>query len=315
MNKYKSLDVLNCASSACIITHLKPDADALASSLILAKFLKEQFNLAVDIFTEFSTLPEKYISLIGKTKLNPKPKKYNTAIMIDSPNSLRLGKFANLFEGAKQKIVIDHHASNNYSGDINIVELISSTCEIIYKILETYNYPLTKDICELLYSGVITDTNNFTVGNFNFKTFKMIAEISKQIDPKIIYKTQFSNDINNMRVLAKAIENIEFFENERIIFSTISKSEAAKMNLEEQNFEGIINRLATIGKNEFVCFIYPRNNGYYCSLRAKEPFSVVEIAVKHGGGGHTGAAAFISNKSISTVKKAVLKEFVRQLKN
>ena len=79
MNKYKCLDVLKSAKSVCIITHINPDADALASSCVFAKFLKEQFNLKADIFADFSILPKKYLNLLNGTKLNPKQKRYDTA--------------------------------------------------------------------------------------------------------------------------------------------------------------------------------------------------------------------------------------------
>ena len=112
--------------------------------------------------------------------------------MMDCPNTDRLGIYKNLFLDAKLKIVIDHHATNNYDGDINIVELCSSTCEIVYNILNSFNFEISKANQGKLYAGLITDTNNFTVGKITNTTFKIASEFTDNINREEIYKAFLS---------------------------------------------------------------------------------------------------------------------------
>ena len=173
---------------------------------------------------------------------------------------------------------------------------------------------MEKEDLSLIYVGIITDTNNFSVSAMNARTFKIVAEIVDKIDQKAIYNQYFSNNsLKNMQVLALAIQNIKVFNDGKIIFTHISKQCAERLNIQQQDYEGVINRIATISKNVFVCFVYPKNGCYYVSMRAKQGFDVATIAKANNGGGHVGAAAFDSKKSINSIKNLVLSQFLKQI--
>ena len=315
MNNYEKLKILKNCKSVCLVTHLNPDTDALASSTIFAEFIKEYFKLdVVDIFADFSVLPNNYNMLIKGFKLNTKPTKYDTVIMLDCPNSSRLGKFQPIYDNSKCKIVIDHHDTNNFSGDVNIVEIVSSTCQIVYKILKYFKFSLSNLHCEKIYAGIITDTNNFSVGAISGETFKIVSEIVDKINYQSIYNNFLANNtLKSMQLLAKAVENIQIFADGQIIFSFISKQLAKTMDLKNDDYSGIINKLATIAGNKLVCLVYPKENAYYVSMRAKNGYNVASIAKANNGGGHIGAAAFLSNKSINSIKNYILTEFLKQI--
>lgn len=312
---YAQLNVLRGKNAVCIISHVNPDVDALASSVVFARFLKQFFKIKqVDLFADFKTLPQNYDVLTKNVKLNPKIKKYQACIMLDAPNASRLGCFEQVYENGALKISIDHHNTNLKNADINIVETVSSTCEIVYSILKSFNFCMEKEDLSLIYAGIITDTNNFSVGAMNARTFKIVAEIVDKIDQKAIYNQYFSNNsLKNMQVLALAIQNIKVFNDGKIIFTHISKQCAERLNIHQQDYEGVINRIATISKNVFVCFVYPKNGCYYVSMRAKQGFDVATIAKANNGGGHVGAAAFDSKKSINSIKNLVLSQFLKQI--
>ena len=123
MNAYEELKSISNYKSVCLIGHTSPDADAIASMLVLKSFLNNKFNIShVDIFAECIKPTYGCQVLLGDVKLNPNPIDYDVAIMLDSPNIERLGIYKSLFEKSKLKVVIDHHQTNLYQGDINIVE-------------------------------------------------------------------------------------------------------------------------------------------------------------------------------------------------
>lgn len=312
MKNYDIFNSIKRSDTVCIIGHCDPDTDDLTSLVLMKQFLKNTLHIkAVDIFAEYTNLPEVYTPIIRRANLNPTPnEKYDVAISVDSPSIERLSKFGCLFSDADLKIVIDHHATNSNFGDYNFADNVSSTCEIIYDIMKTFNHKFTRQNYGMLYAGIMTDTNNFTVGNITPSAYIIASECSKRIDVRPIYK-QFMNNhtLKNMQLLSLAINNITTHLNERIIITHISTSDAQRYAAGEDDYLGIVNRIAAISNCELVAFIHPKNDTYYVSMRACEGLSVAELAKKYGGGGHRGAAAFGSALSINELRDILLKEF------
>lgn len=318
MKKYELLNKLNSSKSVCIISHISPDADALSTMIILKEFIKNFFKIEiVDLFAEdYNPSSDYYAEIVGNEMINPQRQNYDTAIMVDAPNYERLGIYKPLFTSASHKIVIDHHATNTYPGDINIVEMCSSTCEILYSILKEYKFKLSKANQGKLYAGIITDTNNFTVGNFNKRTFKIASEVSNNINVSEIYNHFLSNTtLRQMQLISIAIHNLTSFQHGQIIISHITNQDLDKYNARPDDCSVIINKLATISGNKLVCLIYPKENNLYVSMRAKGNLDISMIAKQNGGGGHRGAAAFLSNKPLLEIEKYIMKKFSTILEN
>ncbi len=315
MKNYDELNVLKNISKICLISHEHPDADALSSMIVFRDFLLEYMNVkSVDIFSDCTYISDCYQAILENIPMNNPTRQYDIAIMMDSTADDRLGKYSNLFTTAKTKIVIDHHKTNKFQGDINIVDITSSTCQIVYEICKYFDYTLSTSNQGKLYAGLITDTNNLSVGEMNPNTFIMISEIYDNIDSYSIYEHFFSNNtIINMRLLAKAIENIELSHNGQIIISHITKEDAKSLNVKQDDYNGVINKLSSIVGCRFVLFVYPREECYYASMRARHGYDVSIIAKKFGGGGHRGASAFLTNENIAHVSKMVTHEFMMQL--
>ena len=318
MNKYKELKSLKRNKRICLIGHIEPDPDALASMIVFRDFLINHFKCnQVDIFADCDQVSENLLPILGQTSINTNNIQYDTAIMMDSPNSDRLGCYKDIFEFAKQKIVIDHHVTNTKCGDVNIVEICSSTCEIVCTILKEFKFKISKENQGKLYAGIITDTNNFTVGSISERTFKIASEFSKNIDTSVIHNHFLSNNsLKNMQLLGLAIKNIKTYENNQIIISHITQEEAKKLNANFNDFYGIINHLATINSAKLICFIKPKDDYYYVGMRVRRKGGDVSIIAKEfGGGGHVGAAAFSSNENLEKIENLILSKFKEQLKN
>lgn len=316
MKTYNILKYLSDAKTICILTHKNPDADALGSATVLRNFLKNKLSAIIDIFSECDSIPENCLFITNSINPELNIKKYDCAIMVDCPNSMRLGKYENLYNSAKFTITIDHHITNNKSSIVNYIENVSSTCEIIYKILKEENYSIPNDDQAKLYAGIITDTNNFSVGNFNGNTMRIAGELIDNFDSKEIYLNFFSNNSKkHMNLLAKAIENAKYYLNDSILISHITKSEYKKLNLKEDDFTGIINMLATTSNVKLTCLIHPTSNQYYVSMRAIPNYDISIIAKNNGGGGHSGAAAYLSTNQIEEIESYIASEFAKLISN
>lgn len=317
---YEDLEILKNSNTVCLIGHVEPDPDALSSMMVFKQFLKKHFDIpTVDLYAENESLSEGMKAILDKENLiQSLPdvlKSYDTAIMMDSPSSDRLGIFKKLFETTKSKIVIDHHATNLYEGNINIVEICSSTCEIVYSILKKFEYKLTPSEKGKIYAGMITDTNNFAVGEVKQRTFEICSEICEEINKDEIYRVFLSsNTIKKMYLLSLVINNIKSYDENQIIISHLNNEMLNEIQANHNDFCGVVNTLATINTANLVCFIEPKGYQYYVSMRARNGFDVSHIAKNYGGGGHVGAAAFTSNLTIEEIENLILAEFKKELK-
>ena len=319
MKKFNCLTELQDAKSVCIIGHVNADPDALSSMVVFRDFLKDIFKIhKVDLFSESEILSGSMLEILGTCKIHTntkdiKTRKYQACIVMDCPNLDRLGGFDFLFANASTTFVIDHHATNQNFAKYNIVEQISSTSEIVYKIAKHFKYKLSNEQKGKLYAGIICDTNNFTVGEFNNNTFKICSDLIKFNDKKSIYNAFLANNtLKSMQLLALAIQNIVSFDHNQIIITHITHEEASKYKATHDDLYKIINQIATINTAKMICFLEPKDNKYYVSMRAKVGYDVSTIAKANGGGGHVGAAAFMSSLSLKETEQLILTEFRRQ---
>lgn len=319
MKKYRELLKLKNVKSVCLIGHLNPDVDAIASMLVFKNFLTSKLNVKeVDIFADTKGhIDSQCEYILGEDKINPKPSNYDFAIVMDCPKATedRLGIYKPLFDNANFKFVIDHHDTNEKFGNVNYVEVVSSTCEIVYNILSSYKYKFSDDDLKKIYSGIVTDTGNFSVGAFNSKTYEIGSACCKQIDVKPIRDALMSNlSFKNLKTFGLAISNAKTYENDQIMITSISKEEVEENNISEDDCIAIINRLAQTAKVKLVSFIHYKNDQYYVSMRAKPEYDISVFAKNSGGGGHKGAAAFNSNEPLEKLKSNVLENFIKILR-
>lgn len=312
MSKYRELKKLKKYNSACVISHMNADTDAIASLLLTRNMLKHLGIKRVDILTDTESTLDNYDVLGDISNINSRTVvNYDVAVIVDCASVNRTGKYASLFNNAKVKVNIDHHDTNTNEGDINIVEIVSSSVEVLYGIMSRLNYKFTTQDYNCIYSGIITDTDNLTVGKITASTFNVLGKcVAANIDNKSLYKRFFaSNNLKTIYILGLAIQNITPYENGKVLITHISREEEIEFNSHDEDYEGIINQLARTKDCELIAFIKPRNDEYYVSMRSRGNCNVADVAIKNGGGGHRGAAAFSSSASLEEIEQKVLEDF------
>lgn len=317
MNTYDDILQIKHSTRVALIGHINPDADALCSMVVFKNFLQTNFNIpVVDLYAEINNLSDTYLPILEENTLNTgNEENYDFAISLDCASTQLILKYLNIFQNAKHTMVIDHHNTNPKFGEYNIIEYCSSTCELIYKILTHFNYNFSVEDYGKIYAGIITDTNNLTVGNMSKNTFNIAGECYEYSNCENIYNHFFSNNnLKNQKTFACAIKNSTIYNNGRILISKISYDEDFELKAKIEDYMGIINRLSKTKDVELVCFIYPRNGNYYVSMRARKGYDVSTIAKSHGGGGHTGAAAFESSLPLEDISNIIVEEFNNEIK-
>lgn len=280
-----------------ILCHRNPDADTIGAGGALAFYISRFLNKPVKIFCP-DELPSN-LDFLGLADFilppaEPELKAHDLIISVDCGDTTQTG-ISEKFLEIKNKIPtvsIDHHQTNTYYADLNIVEPTSATAEIIYKIFKTWKSPLTKEISTCLLTGIITDTTYFTNAGTTKESMAIASELLKRgaAIKTIIQNTWKKNSPEALKVWGKILSQLHYNAKYKIVAAVISKEDAILPEV----FEGLANFLTTLYEANIIIVIRETEDGFIkCSLRTtKDHVDVSRLAQKFGGGGHAKAAGF-----------------------
>lgn len=295
----KCLADIKKSNNIAIFTHSTPDADALASVIALKKLIKynnPENEKIIDLFFDYNEISDVNNAIIKGVAHNvERCNNYDLGIALDCASKSRLGKWQDLFDKCTTTVNFDHHSTNENFADNNLILKSSSTCEGLYLMAQTKNMKIPDDVCSLIYSGIITDTNNLTQGVISIKTHKIITEMmERKINLDALNEHFFKNNTKSKAyLLKKALETLRFFNGDRIAVMKINKKDLAECNATMDDTLGIVNHGIDIkGVDIAILSIKQDDNSFYVSLRSKNGINVANIASQMGGGGHEQASAF-----------------------
>lgn len=286
----KIAEKLNCARSAAIFCHVRPDGDALGSGLALVLamrnagknaclYCEEEVPERLSIFPAMQTV---------KTQL-PTQADFDLMISVDCADVTRMGVFATAYRKFKGTTInIDHHISNDKFAKLNYVCDCTATCEIIPEVLSVAGFELTKDIADLLAMGLLTDSGNFTHSDVSAKTFSVASSLrAAGADFSSIGYAMFTKQSKNRAVLyARVLSKMRFCLDDRLVFLTVTQKDFAETGTEKSQTEGFVDYPLSIdGVEVSIAVMEVKKGQYKASLRSKR-VNVNAVASEFGGGGH-----------------------------
>lgn len=241
--------------------------------------------------------------------LNPRERK-NLLIILDT-NKTELVQSKEVLKKIDKKIVIDHHDTGR--GTIKDAILIidneiSSTCEMITELIEYYDVEIEPYYATILLSGIVLDTNNFTLKT-NAETYYAAYFLTSLGASAKKVQYLLKQDIMDYTERQKLLADIETINN-KIAFTkatpyTIYRREELAKVADTLLFFNNIEASFVIGKiGKDTIGISGRSLGNY---------DISTILEKLGGGGdnYNGAAKF-EKTTISKVEQMLKKEINNQ---
>ncbi len=295
-----------------ILSHVRPDGDALGSQLALALSLR-QLGKDVRIWSEDGML-EKYSFVPGGKLLSKPPsapEDVDVAVALDTAIQNRLGTTLTAIRSAKIWINIDHHPSNPGYGDIVYVDPIApATGQILFELIKSQNLPLTRDIAENLYVAISTDTGSFQYPNTTAHTFELAAELVKAgVDVGRLSQQLYENyPRRRIELLRELLATARFEAGGRIASFSLSLDLARRLEVLPEDNEGLIDHLRALRGVVVAVFFEELAEGKVrVSMRSKsEHVDVRAICEKFGGGGHVLAAGARVRGTLEEVKSKIL---------
>ncbi|MBT9779057.1 bifunctional oligoribonuclease/PAP phosphatase NrnA [Clostridium sp. MCC353] len=306
------------AENVVILGHVHPDGDCAGSCLALYNYLMENYpDHSVDIYLE--SLPAKFNYLKNFDKISSDPstgRQYDLCVCLDSSDRERLGDLGVYLDTAADSFCVDHHITNvGYTRDYEILSDASSTCEVLFGLLEEEK--ISKEVAECIYTGIIHDTGVFKHSNTSARTMtvagKMMAkgiDFSSIIDDSFYRKTYVQNQILGRALL----ESITFLEG-KCIFSVVRAKDMEFYGVTSKDMDGIIDQLRITEGIECAIFMYETGcQEFKVSMRSNSIVDVSRIASYFGGGGHVKAAGCTMSGSIYDVINNLSSHIEKQLK-
>ncbi|NPA55705.1 MAG: bifunctional oligoribonuclease/PAP phosphatase NrnA [Epsilonproteobacteria bacterium] len=310
---YKQIwDTIIQSDNITLISHVNPDGDAIGSSLALYNVLKKMNkNVSVVNTTEVADYLD-FLPNYNKIK-KTLPNKIDLLISLDCGSLDRLG-----IEDIDAFIInIDHHISNRNFGDLNLVEIIASTSQVLYNLFLANNVTIDADTAVCLYTALVTDTGNFQYESVTSEVFDMASHLVRcgvkvEFVSKMLYERE---KLSRLRFLAKALDTLELMLDGKVGVVRVSFELMQRYGIVKDDTDGLVNMVRKLATVEVAMMLREEEDGSIkVSLRSKNYVDVSKIAAKYGGGGHIRASGVtFKDATFEQVQEILLQELKQQL--
>jgi phosphoesterase RecJ-like protein len=302
------LHVLREGERFLLVSHSRPDGDAVGSMLAMGMLI-QQLGKRADLITA-DRIPIVYRTLPGADGIHTAMRvhgPYDAAILLecDSPERTRLLGLEKF-----QLINIDHHASGRNFGHINWIDYeATSVGELVYRLAIAGGLSITPEIATCIYTTVLTDTGGFIYGGTRASTFALARDlVVAGADPiRIAQSVYFSTAISKLLLTGAALSNLN--REGRLAWLWVTHHDMVRTCAVEEDCEGIVNYALSISGVEAAVFLRELpEESIRVSLRSKGKINVAAIAERLAGGGHKNASGCTLAGPLSQAMKQILSE-------
>lgn len=316
------LSALQNANSILLCSHVSPDGDTIGSMLCMNLVLKK---MGKDVTPGCpDKIPEKFRMLKYAEQIQSpeqlEGRNFDLVFAIDAGDLQRIGGLAKFFENAPVTVQIDHHGTNPAYAQYNEIDAdAAATACMIYRFIKATGVELDKDMAECLYSGVSTDTGNFSFNSTDEEVFDMMSALVrvKNFDlskmARILHRVR---ETKHVQLLGRALNTLHFFCDGQATGMKLDKQYFDMYQATNEHSDMIVNYGLDLYDVLMTYFAYEFVPGKIrVSIRSAEPYDASKIAVQFGGGGHRAAAGCtIENKPIDDACMLIENAIQEQLK-
>ncbi len=296
------------ARTVTILTHLNPDPDTLGTGLGIFALLKTHTSKPIEIVNASVDLP-RYLDFL--------PFFHRIKQKIEFEESLIIGcdcgsidRFGFDLEG-REIINIDHHASNDLYGDVNVVlPEFASASQVAYRLFEKI-FPITKESATCFYTALLSDTLYFTTTSVNREVFRVAGELVDLGAEPAEIATNFTQrrSLASLRILERVLRSLMLYQEGKIAVLEITPEDIAASGATMPDMDGIVDYARSLAVVQVAVLLIALPDGTVrVSLRSKGA-DVSRVAARFGGGGHKVAAGFtLKDKQTQEIVDTILEE-------
>ena len=304
-----------------LTTHENPDGDGLGSASAMYYHLQEvgkecRIINCSDLPVEYDFLNQNKIFELYDVKEHDEwLEKCDLAIIFDVGDFKRVRGIKDAINRNEIKTInIDHHPhSDDHPFSLNVVDTnAAATGAIVFDYLKmARKKPMTKNMCEGLYTAIMTDTGSFRYSNTDAKCHEIAIECLKAgVETSRIYQRVYeTKPQGGVRLLARVIDNITFDSGGELAWFWIDQKMLDAADASSKDVDGFTDFVRSIKGVEVAVMVF-ENGSDTCRLnfRSKGKYAINDVANHFGGGGHRFAAGAIVKGNKETIIPLVVTE-------
>jgi phosphoesterase RecJ-like protein len=300
-----------------LVSHVRPDCDALGSELGMAGVL-EALGKKVRIVNGQATPPNlafidptKQIGVIGQTVQAAELADVQVVMILDTSAWQQLGPMADFirpFHG--KRLVVDHHVSADNLGAEEFKDTkAEATGRLVVDAAEALGVKLTPEIAMPLFAAVATDTGWFRFGSASAATYRTAAKlIDAGAQPAAIYRELYEQDtLGRVKLRGVILSRVTNELGGRLAYTHVLKEDFEQTGSLPSDTEDVINMaLAIKGTEVAVIFVEQAGGTFKISFRSRSKVDCSQLAERFAGGGHKAAAGATVKGTLAEVQPLVL---------
>ncbi len=301
------------ANSIQVISHVRPDGDAIGSLLGLGLAMQEAGKRVQMVLSD--GVPSSFRHLAGTNEVVRRPSgEYDLRVVVDCSDLVRVGSA--LDGNSIPDVNIDHHITNLYFATLNLVEPEAvATSAILGEHLPAWGFTISPVVASALLSGIISDTLGFRTSNMNPQALRLAAtlmEIGTDL-PELYNQALNRRSFGAARYWGQGLIRLE--RKDRVVWTSLTLADRQIADYPGKDDADLINVLASIEDADVaVIFIEQTHSKVKVSWRAGPGFDVSKIALSFGGGGHAAASGAEIPGNLAEVQDKVLQRTFEMLK-
>ena len=317
------LERLRGARQVLAVSHEHPDADTLGAVLGVCLLVESLGGRATAACTDVAPPIYDFLPGIDRFLTDPAPgADYDLLVLADCATAERVGDIAirnsDLF-AALPRLTIDHHASNDATGDADWIDPdAAATCELVALLAVALDRPLTLAdgaLANALMAGIVMDTATFAHPNATPRTLEVAAALVEAGAPlsdisRRLYRTKPDAQL---RLFGRALARLSSSPDHRITWSTLSLDDLAATGAIPAHSEGIIDLITQSEDAEVAMLLKEQEDGTTRLSVRTRPGGVDATVLTgvFGGGGHARASGASIPLPVDEAARAVVAEAER----
>ena len=296
---------LETANRVLVVSHIRPDGDAIGSLLGLGLTLQASGKYVQMVLAD--GVPLNFRHLQGSEEIRNKPDgEFDLIAVVDCSDLDRVG--GSLDGYPEPDINIDHHPTNLNFARLNLVDQSAvATAEILAEILPKFGFPINPGGAAALLNGIVTDTLGFRTYNTSPKSLRIAADLMELGGnlPELYHRSLLGHSYEAVKYWGSGIARLQ--REGKILWTALTREDRLEAGYRGRDDADLINVLTSIDHADVVLVFIEQNDGKVkVSWRSQPGIDVSQIALRFGGGGHAAASGAMLEGSLQDVKSQVL---------
>ena len=281
-----------------LVSHRRPDGDTLGASSALYLALTSMNKAAVPACMDEIPHRLRFIPATNHYVRDFNMFDFDLIIISDAGAYHMTGfheRYADFLSKKVPILNLDHHASNEGFGTVNLVDATASSATVIvWRLLKLMGIVMTRDISLALLAGIYNDTGGMMHSNTTKETFEIAADLTATgVNMNEIVGPLFKQaTFPQLKLWGHILENLRRNE-QNVVSSVVTESDLKVLRAHGSDTGGIVDLMNTIPDASFTMLLAEDEGWVKGSLRTQQSdVNVSDIAGQFGGGGHKKAAGF-----------------------